>query len=376
MKKKVLFFIEQLTAGGAEKILSNIVKNIDKEKFDVSVLTVTDGGQHWDSVKDSCHLYSMLHADDYNGSFIKKLTYKLKYAYIYHAPTKRVYKHFVKEKYDSEIAFCEGFAAKFIGASANPASRKTAWLHIDMIANPHADERFKSIDEQIECYKKFDNIICVANGVKESFEKKFFASDKLKVLYNPVDDNEICSLSNQQINFFPKYHPVLSTVGRVEWQKGYERLAKSANNLKNKGYKFEIWIVGAGSEEDKIKKYICENELSDYVKMIGFDKNPYKYVAKTDAFICSSYAEGFSTAATEALILEKPIFTTECSGMDELFAGENCGIIVPNTDEALEEMLEKIVSGEVDFNDYNIALKSRKHFFEIKTAIKNIEEIL
>ena len=376
MKKKVLFFIEQLTAGGAEKILSNIVKNIDKESFEVSVLTVTDGGQHWDSVKECCNLSSILHAADYSGSLFKRLLYKIKYYYIYHAPAKRVYKRFVKEKYNTEVAFVEGFATKFIAASSNPDSKKIAWVHSDMIANAHADKRFSGIEQEIECYKEYDNIICVANGVKKSFEKKFFESEKLKVLYNPVDDREISTFSAEEINISPKWHPVLATVGRVEWQKGYFRLAKAANNLKNKGCKFEIWIVGSGSEEEKIKAYISQNSLGEYVKMIGFDTNPYKYVAKSDAFICSSFAEGFSTAATEALILEKQIFTTDCSGMDELFGEEKCGLIVDNSDEALEEMLERIVSGKINFKEYESALKVRKKAFEIKTAIKTIEEVL
>lgn len=376
MKKKVLFFIEQLTAGGAEKILSNIVKNIDSEKFDVSVLTIIDGGQHWDTVKECCELKSMLCSDDFNSSFFKRISYKLKYFYIYHAPVKSVYKHFVKDRYDTEVAFVEGFATKFISASSNPDSKKLAWIHIDLIKNAQADNEFKDINEHKNCYGKFDNIFCVANSVKKSFEDKFFKSEKVSVLYNPVDNKEISELSKEKIDFSPVYSPVLSSVGRLEWQKGYERLAKAAKSVKDKGYAFEIWIVGSGSQEAKIKDYISENGLNDYVKMLGFDENPYKYIAKSDAFICSSYAEGFSTAATEALILEKPIFTTDCSGMDELFAGENCGLIVANSDEALEEMLESIVSGKVDLNSYKSALKSRKQDFEISGAIKKIEEVL
>lgn len=59
MKKKVLFAIESLAGGGAEKILATIVKNIDKTKFDITVLTVVKTGVYVEEVEKYCTLISM-----------------------------------------------------------------------------------------------------------------------------------------------------------------------------------------------------------------------------------------------------------------------------------------------------------------------------
>ena len=169
---------------------------------------------------------------------------------------------------------------------------------------------------------------------------------------------------------------LLGTVGRLENQKGYLRLLKSLKTLQNEGYKFEVWIIGAGSQYNALNDFILANQMSDYVILLGFQKNPYKYINLCDAFICSSYAEGFSTAATESLILGKPIFTVDCSGMSELFGNMPCGVIVANDDQSLLELLRDIVSYRIKIDDYKTAVKIRAADFEIDKRIKEIERLL
>lgn len=58
--KKILFFIESLSGGGAEKVLTTLVKNLDKQKFDITVLVVAKTGVYVKEVEKYCHLISML----------------------------------------------------------------------------------------------------------------------------------------------------------------------------------------------------------------------------------------------------------------------------------------------------------------------------
>src|SRR5699024_5874854 len=94
------------------------------------------------------------------------------------------------------------------------------------------------------------------------------------------------------------------------------------------------YILGEGPERNKIEKIADENGCADTVTLLGYRTNPYKYVAKCDIFVCSSVAEGFSTATTEALILGVPVVTTRVSGMEEMLGKNNeFGIVVNGTDE-------------------------------------------
>ena len=93
-------------------------------------------------------------------------------------------------------------------------------------------------------------------------------------------------------------------------------------------------------------------------------------------FVCSSRAEGFSTVVSEAIILEKPIVTTDCSGMKELLGeyGEY-GLICDNDEEALYKTLKKFLQNKKLFEHYKNVVKGRKEIFNIETSIKDIEKL-
>lgn len=374
--KKILFFLESLAGGGAEKVLTDIVCNLDKSKYDITVCTVTDKGVYEEKVKNCCNYKSLIKMDSYSKGLFGKLSVWLKTKIIYKFPAKFVYKSFVKDKYDIEIDFIEGFATKFIANSSNANSKKIAWVHTDMEINSYADNSFSTPEEQNRCYKKYDSIVCVSNYVKKVFEKKFFSSNSVVVKYNPVDEIDIIKKASEPCDIKRTKNLILGTIGRLTEQKGYLRLLKCIKEVKKINDDFCLWIIGDGHERSLLEEYINQNNLNDNVKLLGFHSNPYKYLAKSDAFICSSYAEGFSTAATESLILGKPIFTVECSGMKELFGNYKCGEIVPNDDDNLFLMLKNIVTGVYDLSNYENDIAKRKDDFKISKRINEIENLL
>ena len=119
MKKKVLFAIESLAGGGAEKILATIAKNIDKTKFDITVLTVVKTGVYVEEVEKYCTLISMLPEYEKLTNPIAKMKYKVDYKKIYKEDCAKIYKKYVKNVYDVEIAFVEGFVTKLVANSTN-----------------------------------------------------------------------------------------------------------------------------------------------------------------------------------------------------------------------------------------------------------------
>ena len=158
-------------------------------------------------------------------------------------------------------------------------------------------------------------------------------------------------------------------------QKGYDRLLKIVKKLNEDNLIFDLWIIGVGSEEEKLKKYIDNNDLEN-VKLLGYQENPYKYIKKADIFVCSSRAEGFSTVVSEAVILGKTIVTTECSGMREIL-GKNAeyGIICKNEEKDLYENLKRVLENKKIFEYYQNKIKERKNFFDMKNNIEKIEKI-
>lgn len=372
--KKILFVLESLSGGGAEKVLSTIVENLNREKYDITVYSIVKTGVYVKDIEKYCNLKYALNDYKYYSTF-GKLLYKFKIKLIYNLNINFVYRWLIKEKYDIEIAFVEGFDTKLVAASPNKKSKKYAWVHSDMITNPHSDIHFKNINQEKKAYYKFNKIFAVSNDVKKSFIKKFEISN-IEVQYNPIDSNEILKLSeNGMINYDLNIINMI-TVGRLENQKGYDRLLKIVKQLKNEHYKFKLYILGEGSQREKYEQYIFENDLIDYVNLLGFKRNPYSYIKNADLFVCSSYAEGFSTVATEAIILGLPIVTTECSGMKELFGEYRCGIITKNDDESLMLGLKKILDNPKLLNMYKDEIELRRSDFDIKIRMNELENIL
>ena len=83
--------------------------------------------------------------------------------------------------------------------------------------------------------------------------------------------------------------------------------------------------------------------MNNYISLLGYDENAYKYVKNADIYVCSSYSEAYSTSVTEAVVLGKPIITTLCSGMNEILDDGKSGLIVENNENALYDGLKKII---------------------------------
>ena len=292
--KKIIFFLESLAGGGAEKVLTDLVKHMDKSKFDITVATVVDVGVYTEEVKKNCKYFSFLPNPNECNTLLSKLMYKIKYKLIYKLLSSWVYKIFIKEMYDIEVGFVEGFATKIISKSNNSKSQKITWVHVDPVNREYADKYYKSLQNQIESYKKYDQIVCVSKSVKQAFEQKMYKDDSIVVKYNPVDSGTVIAKSNEICEIKRPNKMIIGTIGRLTNQKGYDRLLKVVKNLKNDGLDFELWILGEGQKRPELEQYILENNLSDTVKLIGFRKNPYKFIKLCDLFVCSSRAEGFS----------------------------------------------------------------------------------
>ncbi len=168
----------------------------------------------------------------------------------------------------------------------------------------------------------------------------------------------------------------LVTAGRLEAQKGYARLLRIVNRLVEEGFDIELWILGDGSERRMLEQYMEGHGLQERVSLFGFQTNPYKYLVQGDLFVCSSLAEGYSTAVTEALVLGLPVVTTDCSGMAELLKDGECGVMTENSEEALYEGLKMMLSDREKLSYYRRKAQERGKDFTVKSLVAPVERLL
>ncbi len=370
-----------LYAGGAEKVLQTLLNNLDYSLFDVTVYSMYKEPVNPEIITAYNKFKYKQVFTQYQGksALIRKISGffgKIKGKIFNCMPPGFFRFLYLREKYDIELAFIEGESTKIVSGSLNKKSKKLAWVHTDMIKNNWTDFLWSSVKKEAQAYKKFNTVVCVSNSVKDAFSEKYGISENVTVKYNPIDSVDVLKKSKDEVHIENVKKPLLITVGRLEQPKGYPRLLQCADRLHKEGYSFTLLILGDGKQKNQLKDYIEKNDLKGTVELLGFHNNPYKYIAVCDAFICSSYIEGFSTAAAESIILGKPVYTLDCPGMKELFGDENCGKIVPNTDEDLYLLLKSAVSDSSLMQDFTRGAERRADFFDVKKRVNDIENLL
>lgn len=346
MKKKILFLIESLGGGGAEKVLTTVMRHIDKERYDVSVLAICGGGKYEAEVT-SCVNYSCLlnRADSYRG--MSKLYYILIYKLIYEwLPAWLVYLLFVPKGFDVEVAFVEGFATKVLAASSNKQAKKFAWVHVDLIQRPWTIQNgiFKNVGDERRAYLNYDKVVCVSNSVEKVMIDNYGLSSTITI-YNPLDVLSIKQSGKEKSSYVVDHSKFnIVSVGRLAKEKGYDLLLPIIKNVKDVHPDVHLWLIGMGVEEISLKRQAADLGIEDNVTFTGFLKNPYSLMSQMDLFVCSSRAEGFSLVIAEAMILGLPVVSTNCSGPNELLSGGKYGILCETYDE-LEKSLIAVAGG-------------------------------
>ncbi|MPQ42303.1 glycosyltransferase [Clostridium tarantellae] len=378
--KKVLFLIDSLDGGGAEKVLVDIVKNLNSKKYDITVSTIYDRGVYINEIKKYAKYKPLLETLEFGQGFLKnfinKIKKNLRMIFLNKANEKWLYKFLIKDKYDIEIAFLEVLSTKIISGSTNKLSKKYAWVHIDMSKQNWACRFYKNLDDQKRCYSNFNKIVCVSKETKEGFIKEFNISKNVIVQYNPVDNKDIISKSKENLKYFDNDDFKVISIGRLVEQKGYDRLLEVHKKLIEEGLKHKLYILGDGKEKEKLKSFIKKHKLLDTVKLLGFERNPYKYIRNCDLFVCSSRAEGYSLVVAESIILEVPIISTKCSGINELLNNGEFGMLVDNDTESLYSGLKEILTKREKYNYYKEKVKERSNYFNLNNVIKDIELLL
>lgn len=372
--KKILFLIETMNGGGAERVLTDLVNNLDPQKYDITIQTIWNEGLYLNQLNSNIHHKSVL-----KSKLSDRTSFFLSILYFIILSPKWVYNKFIKDEYDIEIAFLEGISTKYIGASTNKKAKKYAWVHIDLFNFFYIKNIFFSTKKAKKCYCKFDKILCVSNTVKSNFYKRFGLKENVEVVYNVVDDQSIVEkaqqipedLSEDTDNRFK-----IITVGRLTKQKGYDRLLRVHSKLIEDGFDYTLWIIGEGEDRGYLESIIKDKGIQDSTKLFGFKSNPYPYIKYCDLFVCSSLAEGFSLVVAESLILGVPVLSTNCAGPNELLNNGEFGLLVDNNENSLYEGLKKILNNPLLYENYKCKAKERGSFFKKKICIDKIEKLL
>lgn len=225
-------------------------------------------------------------------------------------------------------------------------------------------------------YKYADKVICVsetsANDVNTIFK---VPSEKIKVIYNPLDIRKILSLCNEKVDhpWFKENRPIIVSVGSLIEVKGYPYLLRAFSQAAKK-LPMYLMILGKGDQESVLKDLARQLGIQEQVAFLGFQDNPFKYVARSSVFVLSSLTEAFPMVVLEAMTCGIPVVSSASPGPSEIIKNGINGLLVPKADEnALAQAMLKLINDDNLARD--MAQEARKLItgFSVEKVIKEYE---
>lgn len=245
------------------------------------------------------------------------------------------------------------------------AKKKIAWIHGD-----HPFEGINKQDVNV-VYNKFDKIYCVSPAVCNRFLKDFLnLGERVESYKNLLNIDKIRNLAQGTIvETVKKDCFKIVTVGRVSKEKGQEMIPEIVAKLKEKDIEVCWYVVGDGSDLERIRKLSEEWNVSESVKFLGAKTNPYPYMKMCDIYVQPSYTEGYCLTVCEAAILDKPIVLTEIAAAEILDNNKTAIVVKPYADD-LANGIEKLIKDpslkqEIEENLLTIDLSNRKEISKL-----------
>lgn len=352
MKKKILFVIDSLTCGGAEKSLVSLLPLLDRDKYEIYLWMLSPTGPFVSLVPKDVDVVAQ---PIYN----RWERFKIKVAHLWYSVLIRIMRILKIKEHGAETLWkCVGWAYKipegswdavfayqqglptYLVAEKFKTPKKFAWVNVNLFAagyNPKFNSKF---------YEQFNAIVAVSNDLHNLLVERIpDFKQKYKIIYDILNPNlirEYASVSPQNLKRSPNEY-VFVTTGRLVPQKGYDIAVRAASFLKQHGVHFRWYFVGEGSERTKIERWKKELGVDTEVVLLGLQTNPYAFMAQADIYVQTSKFEGFGLTIGEAKILGKPIVSTNFDVVHNQLTHEKNGLIADMTGESVAENILRLI---------------------------------
>lgn len=357
-KLKILLLASTLTGGGTERRTVYILKYINRDIFEPILCVWEKKGVYAKDIPRETKVYAIKRR---NKAFTLLNMCKVIY----------------KEKPDIIFGNMWGINTAAIVALKMMFFKRKVKLIIGIVTNPSYFKR-QSIIRFL--YSFADLIVTNSYGIREYLVSSWkIPKEKIRVIHNGVDIKNIDKLSLEKANhiWIKNNYNLIISVGRLAEPKGLPYLL-DALKIANKKNPIYLIIIGMGEEEERLKKIAKKIGINNRVDFIGFKRNPFKYMAKTNLFILSSIWEGFPNVLLEAMVCRTPVVSTDAPyGPSEIIEDGVNGYLVPVADST--QLAEKIlyVLENLDKQD-NVIREARQTIekkFTFDTMLKNYEKL-
>lgn len=370
--KKVLFIYGQMGSGGAERVLIQVLKKLDRTKYKIDLALITaDYGETLKYIPKDISVISL-----WNGY---SLSYRLAYGISRILGCNYLLKSHIDslldDDYDVEVSFLEGMPLKLHYLRSTKAKRIN-WLHIDIDKFRYASQVFyQGEQEEYKAYKSMNEVVCVSKDVEEAFLRRFPSmEEKSCVIYNSIDCDDVRNRAKER-DVKNTVFTVIA-VGRLVEQKAFDRLIRVAEMCKRAGMEIKFQIIGEGVLEKVLKQLAYKLGVDDVVSFLGYMENPMPYIKSADVLLSTSVAEGFGLSICEAMCLGTPVVSTKAAGPCEILDDDKYGLLCEHSDESIFQTLKRLYDDKKLRDHFSELGKERIKIFDATTTVRQIETLL
>ncbi len=395
-KKSLVIRSGSLRMGGIERVLMEVLNNLNQKKYNISLIIEDNSGEENIFIKDIpnyVELYflkskEMIEKTHYHRTRKKNIYNKIMYNYLMakeHSyvknETKNVLKK-IKTKHGSVDVFLDYDWGARRYVEDLEAKKKIVWIHNSIPKLLKKESKIKRFGKNLD---KYDKVVAICDDMKNEMEKIYpYLQGKIERVYNPFNFNRILSLAEDtsELNEHQKelidknYVVAVSRLDMV--QKDFRTLILGFKNAVERGIKENLYIIGDGPDKDKISILIKENNLQNRVYLIGRMSNPYIWMKKSQIFVHSSNYEGLPTVLIEAMICGKVVVSSDCpTGPFEILKGGECGVLFEVGDyKTLGKELVTLLNNYDLKKEYEEKLETRVLEFKSDIVIKEYEVVI
>lgn len=383
-KKQILFVIESLGCGGAEKSLVSLLSLLNKDKYDLSIWMIHPEGAFLSFLPNQV---KVVEQPKYNAfeSLLFSLS-SLIYSVIW-----RLNKIIGKSEYWGETYYkSRGWAIKvpkgiwdvvfayhqglvtYIVADKFHECKKVGWVNADIFKTGY------NIAFNSTFYRKIDCICPVSEILHELMDNRMPEfSTKYRTVWDIINPSVTHDLSRKQVEQLRTNSGeyVFVTTGRLHVLKGYDMAVEAAHFLKQKGVKFKWYFIGAGAQRHDIERQISLLGLQDDVRLLGMKTNPYPYMLQADVYVQTSRHEGFGMTIAEAKILGVPVVSTNFDVVYNQITHEKNGLIAEMNGVKIGEQILRLIQDD-ELREHIKSTLLKEENLTSQTEVRKVEKMI
>lgn len=307
----IMFIIPSLCGGGAERVTVTLASELSKTN-DVTIVAYQKVANPYpvsDRVKiEYLNIAGGKNAIERNLNSIKRIGELKK----------------LKRRYDIDCAISMLYSPNFENVMSRGKEKVIVSLRSKYSVNYKG---FKAFINSYTCKKADLSVALSKNVMFDQINEFDTPKDKIITIYNPCDTDVIKERAKKETDHVlfdeirQKSDYLVITAGRLTEQKAQWHMIKSFAEVVKKQPKASLVILGEGNLKDYLQDLICQMHLDNNVFLLGFQDNPYAFLARSDVFAFTSLFEGFGNILLEAMACDLPIVSCDCdAGPRELLA--------------------------------------------------------